>query len=386
MARLVKYLKAAYPDLQIWGSGSEHMNEAGVELLYDCQSTAVLGFFEIIRHLPFFLGLRTKVIKELKERKPDLALFVDYAGFNLNIAPKVRKFLKDTPFYYFISPQVWGSRRPWRMQTIKRSMSKMLVIFPFEEAIYKEQGVEAKFVGHPLKQSLPEVDEERRKEFCSKYGFDPDKPLIGIFPGSRKKEVRDFLPMILEAIDWLSQENKDLQFAISQATIKVETIMSKVIARSKYKNVLGQNVKIIAPEDSQILKGSSILVWAKSGTTTLETAIYEKPMLVFYKGNFLTYLLFLVFKSIRFISLPNVLANEYIVPELLMFDCRPELFVRYTLDWLSTPGYMKYLEGELSQVKGQLGEGDFIKNTTREIAQALDLDLRKLDEILTKDS
>jgi len=185
-SKLINKLKSLQPNLHIWGLGSSAMREAGAEILYDCQEFSSIGIVGVLKIIPFLAQVRQTLMKEIEKRQPKAVLLVDYGGFNLILARTIRSRYKNLPIYYFISPQVWGSR-PWRMHTIANTITKMLVIFPFEENLYAKKNIPVTFVGHPLTKNLPDSkDLLDRKQFASKYNLDPVQPIISIFPGSRK--------------------------------------------------------------------------------------------------------------------------------------------------------------------------------------------------------
>lgn len=370
-SRVLAMLRRTIPDLHIWGIGGPEMKAQGVELLYDCQALSCFGIVEVLRFLPRLARIKEEILAEVERRRPDAMLLVDFGGFNLRLAEAVRARYKELPIVYFISPQVWGSR-PWRINTIARTMSKMLVIFPFEEPLYRSRGVAASFVGHPLAEQIE--SEERvfeRPAFLSRHGLDGKRPLIGVFPGSRAQEIEDLGPVVFQAIDWLAAERPEIQFAVSQASPALACRLEKVLERCRLRRHLGDCLTLIPPGEGRDLMYASDLIWAKSGTTTLEAALMGKPMLIFYRGNWLSYFLFLIFKRVQCVGWPNLLAGHQLVPELIQLDCRPEKLVRYTRDWLDVPGFLAQVSAELRAVRSRLGQGDFAANAAAEILKVL---------------
>src|SRR5262249_37000906 len=249
---------------------------------------------------------------------------------------------------------------PWRIITIAATMSKMLVIFPFEEPLYRKRGVQARFVGHPLAQQLEtESRSLDRAAFLARNGLNRERPLIAVFPGSRRQEILDLGPVGLAAVSWLLGEHPQLQFAVSQASPALGEALANLIERKGYSRLIGNGLTLISPADSRELMAAADIVWAKSGTTTLEAALMGKPMLIYYRGNWLSYLLFLMFKRVQNVGWPNILAGGQVVPELIQLDCRSEQLVRYTRDWLQVPGFLSELSSTLKAVRDRLGEGDF---------------------------
>ncbi len=365
--KLVRKLKEKEPELDIWGVGGNEMKDAGVRILYNRENITAIGLVEVIRYLPKLAMIREDLLKRIVSEKPDAMLLMDFGGFNVGLATLVRKKTKELPIIYFISPQVWGSR-PWRINVIAKAISKMLVIFPFEEALYKRKAVPAKFVGHPL--TLKFKAEEKRQskeEFCKEHGLDAARPIIGIFPGSRKQEIRAHAEVVLEAVDWLAKERPEIQFVISQANQNMADQMQLEMEKLAYLHLLNKRIKTISSEYNEELMTHSDLLWTKSGTTTLEATLIGKPMLIFYRGSWITYMIILLFKIVKYVGWPNLLHGEGIVPELIQLDCRAEQLVKYTRDFLDVPGLMRQTAAGLKELKSHLGEGDFTDNAVSEI-------------------
>lgn len=366
-SKLVNKLKSMQPNLSVWGLGSSAMKEAGAEILYDCQSFSSIGIAGVLKLIPFLAGVRDTLLKEIEKRKPKAILLVDYGGFNLVLAQTIRAKYKNLPIYYFISPQVWGSR-PWRMNTIAKTVTKMLVIFPFEENLYASKNIPVSFVGHPLTKNLPERNTLLTKnEFAAKYKLDPTNPIIGIFPGSRKSEIKNLFPVNLEAVKQLGQQRPEIQFAVSQANKELATDIERAIKN----NSLSKTIKLVSIEDTYSLMSLCDLAWAKSGTTTLELTLFAKPMLIFYKGDWLSYLIFLAFKRTQNVGWPNLLAGKELIPELIQLDCSAQKLVQYSKDILDVPGLGKEMSQELEALKNKLGEGNYADTCAYEISQAL---------------
>lgn len=372
-ARIVEKLAEQDPSLKFWGLGGPKMEAQNVELLTNLQNFAVIGIFEVLKQAPFIASLRKKVLEEVEKRKPKLAFLVDCGGFNISLAKTLRQRYPDLPILYFISPQVWASR-PWRIDAMKETFTKMLVIFPFEENLYLKKGIPASFVGHPLTLSVPTlaIDATTAKtSFCAKHKLNPAQPLIAVFAGSRPREVRDHIPVIIDAIEWLLSERPALQFVISEANPLLAKEIEKRFTKSKLGHCIGQNIRLLDSAENHELMGAADLVWAKSGTTTLEVTLFSKPMLIFYRGLWMSYLMVMLFKTVKRIGWPNLLAGKLVVPELVQLDCRAEQFVKYTKDLLDVPGLRKEMSEQLSVLRSQLGQGNYAVNCANEILTML---------------
>ncbi|MDZ4836040.1 MAG: lipid-A-disaccharide synthase [Candidatus Melainabacteria bacterium] len=371
VGKMLKRLREMAPDLHIWGGlGGDCMEEAGVELMYHLRETNVFGVLNAIPVVFKIEKRKKEVVKKIFERRPDVILMVDYGAFNLAVAKMVRKKIPDQKIIYFISPQVWASR-PHRIKSIADNVTKMLVIFPFEEPLLKKCGVNARFVGHPLPQQIPDERElMSREEFAKAHNLDPAKPIIAVLPGSRKHEIHEHLPVVLQASKDIRYARPDVQFVISKANNDLNSLFEKAFAAARI-DITAPGLVISEGRQNYNLFKNSDIVWAKSGTTTLEVTLFGKPMLVFYRGSWLEYFGVLIIKTVKNVGLPNILSGKTLVPELLQLDCRPQQFVRYTCDLLDVPGLRKEVSNELLELTRQLGEGDYIVNCTNEVLEAL---------------
>ena len=370
---VIRRLKTLHPELHIWGVGGSEMEDAGVELLYNLKDFATFGVVEVVKFLPMLTRIKKHIVDEVDKRKPNMVLHVDYGGMNLQLAKKIRKKHPDLPIYYFISPQVWASR-PWRIKTIAANISKMLVIFPFEEALYKKHGVDARFVGHPLMELIPDDSElPTREEFANSLGMDPEREILAILPGSRPEEIRVHISVVLQAAEELASRRPSLQMVISKASPQLEKMIDDAVDARGLREKLKGHLFFSSGKENYGLLQAADLVWAKSGTTTLEVTMLGKPMLIFYRGNWLSFVLVMLFKTVKNVGWPNLLAGHTLVPELLQLDCRAQQLVRYTIDMLDVPGLRREVGAELASMRRQLGQGNYVDNCTEEILNNLQL-------------
>ncbi len=371
VAKLVGHLKELQPDLHIFGVGGPEMEKAGAELLFNCQDFAAVGIFRLIHKVPMFANIRKCILDEIEKRKPGCVLLVDFGGFNIGFSSAVRNRFKTLPIVYFISPQVWGSR-PWRLIELARNVSKMLVIFPFEQAIYERKGIKARFVGHPLMVN-PQVWEEKhsRQQVMEGLGLDPQKPLVAIFPGSRKQEITDHMPVVAQAVKWAQRVRPDIQFVLSQSNERIAGLINEQMEKQSLQAGPGKGLLLVSSDENYKLLSIADLVWAKSGTTTLETTLCGTPMIIFYRGDWLSFFLVLCFKTVKRVGWPNLLAGRDLVPELIQLDCRAEKLVEYTLDLIDVPALRQEMAAELKRLRDQLGQGDFAKNAAVEILEII---------------
>ena len=356
-ASLIQELKTLQRETFFFGMGGPRMAEAGVVLDQDITQIAVVGFAEVLKKLPTFWKLFQTLLQKAKTERPDVVILVDNPGFNLRFAKAVRPFTQK--IIYYISPQIWAwnSRR---IYLIKRLVDKMIVIFPFEEKLYREAGVNVTFVGHPL---LDRIKPTQHRTTLLK-GVPNDRRLIGILPGSREKEVERHLPILIEASEILSQKIQNLHFLIFK---------SPALPASLYlPSMKGRVPRTLIDKDPEYEYRNLIeFALVASGTATLETAILEKPMVIVYKTSFLTYLLARNLIRIPYIGMVNVVAGKKIVPECLQFEAIPQKIAQETENYLRDPGKMAGIQEELRRVKQSLGSPGASSRAAQEILHVL---------------
>ncbi len=341
-ADVVRELKKINPELQIEAVGGANLQAEGVKLFCDHSKMSAMGFNLkiILSHL--FLG--KKVASYLKDvYKPDMVLLIDYGGFNLNLSKVLSKY--GMKVYYYIPPQIWASRK-WRLNTVKKCINKVLTIFPFEKEMYEKVGVDVEFVGHPLLAQIPEKP-DKNKVF-EENGFDKNKKLISIFPGSRVFEIKNLLKLFLDSARIIKEKEPDVQFAMAQApTIKDELIKPLL---EEYSDL---NVMLLKNRNYELLASADALILA-SGTVALEAALYETPMIISYKGPWFLYCVYMLVRCIKRVSLPNIIANEDIVPELIQKKATPENVAINILNILTNDSYRNSMVDMLKNVKNKL--------------------------------
>jgi len=311
-ANFIKELSGFY-DIKSYGTGGARLRSLGQEQYYDINDLSVIGFDGVIKKLPFFFKVRDVLLEKIKEIKPDAVVLVDYPGFNLRFAEKLEK--SGIPVIYLIAPQVWAWNYK-RVKVIKRCVDLLLCILPFEEDIFRKEGINAHFIGNPVVDHL-KYSYESREKFFRAAGLDPDKKTIGILPGSRRREVETLLPLMLTAADSLKDK---YQFIVSKAESVSEELLAGVLRKRDYK---------IATLTADIMKHTD-LVWVCSGTASLETAVSGTPMVILYKvGRFTAFLGRMLIKT-KFIGLPNLIAGRAIVPEAVQDDATPGKIIDYT--------------------------------------------------------
>lgn len=345
-SKLVRSIRELAPETTFYGMGGTEMQRAGVELLYDAAKVAVVGFFEVISHLSDIIKAQKTLRNTLSERRPSLLILIDLPDFNLLLARKAKKL--DIPVFYYISPQVWAWRSD-RVRTIAGLVKKIGVILPFEEQFYRERGVEAEYVGHPLLDTVG--NKLSRNEFCDRYGLNYSSKIIGILPGSRSKEITKLLPLFLEAGVFLAEKNQaELQFLIPKAPTISENDLNEGV--EPYKSRL--NIQIIT-EDRYELMAACDVVAAASGTVTLELLLLDTPMVVAYRLSPLTFRLGRILVKIKYFSLVNLIAGKEIVPELLQDAATPEKIGELMNELLFDQEKAAEMKKEFTVVREMLG-------------------------------
>ncbi|OQY29391.1 MAG: lipid-A-disaccharide synthase [Candidatus Cloacimonetes bacterium 4572_55] len=349
---LIKSMRRRASDLEFIGIAGDSMRKAGAHPVYHSSEVAFMGYIEVIKHLPFIRRMMRDMIDIVQNQTLDLIILIDYPGFNLRFAKKVRKFNQDIPIFYYISPQVWAWNKS-RASKMAKWIDRIAVIFPFEVDIYKRVGLDAHFVGHPLLEILDASNAsssatQDRELFCQTYGLDPSRPILGMLPGSRRQEIRRLLPVMLESALAVKREIPDLQFTLSVApTLSPEFIKSYLIdSHLDALYLKGCNYDLIRSADVMLVK---------SGTSTLETGIIGKPMVIIYKINWLSYLLARLLVKVDHIGMVNVVAGRRIAPELIQHEAAPEKIAPLICDLLTRPDKREAMKKDLQSVRKRLG-------------------------------
>jgi len=341
-AELVRAIRKLSPDTQFFGVGGERMRQAGVELLYDVDHLEVVGVWEALLSLGYHRKLLKELISFAETHRLSAIVLIDYPYFNLHFAHRVKHL--STPIIYYIAPQVWAWY-PSRIKKIARLVDKMLVILPFEEELYRQQGLKVEFVGHPLLEEV--VAELDRSSFCKKYNLDEESEIVSLLPGSRQREIKYLLPPMLQSIPLLQRARK-INFIISLA----ERVDRRLVERMA-KSYLPQ-VTLVERDTYNVIKNSDLMV-VTSGTATLEAAVLGTPMVVVYKLTFPGYLLAKLLVRVKYISLVNILAGREVVTELLQYRVTARNIAKEVLRLLLNPTVKESVKKELLGVRAKLG-------------------------------
>ncbi|CAD6880446.1 Lipid-A-disaccharide synthase (EC 2.4.1.182) [Methylomonas albis] len=349
-ANMFLELQQHCPTIRGIGMGGSKMRQAGVDVRYDSAGIGVIGLVEILKHY----GEASRALSLLKQivadEKPDLVVCVDYKEFNLRLA----RFAKSqgVKVLFYVSPQVWAWR-PGRVKTYGKAIDMMAVIFPFETQYYEAENVPVRYVGHP---SVDKVHPQRsRSEDFDVFGLDPNRPVVGILPGSRGNEIKRILPVMLAAAAILKAQRPELQFVLPQAdSISDAELTAHLDNCSVAIHVVKQQ-----PYDA-IQCCDAVLT--TSGTASLEIALLGVPMVIVYRLAAFSYWLGKRLVKIPFIGLPNIIAGKSVVKELIQEQLTPENLAAEILQLLGNGDYRQRCISELQAVKRQLGDGGGSKN------------------------
>lgn len=344
-AKLVSEVLKIDPSIVFFGMGGEKMRQAGVNILVDNKTMAVVGVTEILSHaLPIFHAWQT-ISQAIREQRPDLVVLIDYPGFNLQMARIAKK--ADIPVLYYISPQVWAWKQH-RIKIIKKRVNKMLVVFPFEEKLYQNAGVPVAFVGHPLAGTVhPNMTKPQAR---AHFHIAENARVIGLLPGSRKGEIKRLLPTMLESAKHLKAGFPDLEFILPLASSLSQADIDPYLQN----NPLPIHVIRDHFYDALQLCDAAIVT---SGTATLETALLGVPMVIVYKTTPITYFLAKLVIKIPYIGLCNIVAGRHIVKEMIQNDAN---FINITDEIshiLNDSAYRENMHRDLLKIKENLGNG-----------------------------
>ena len=344
-ASLVREALKMDPSLAFFGIGGSRMREAGVDILVDAAEIAVVGLVEVISHFSVISDAFCRMKKILKSEPPDLLILIDYPDFNLLLA-KVAKSA-NVKILYYISPQVWAWR-VGRVKKIGRVVDHMAVVFPFEVPFYEKEGVPVSFVGHPLVDSV--CPTMTRTEAQRIFALDPERKTVGLFPGSRKQEIRNLFPVILESAELLRKQFPDVQFILPLAASLRRIDIDAMLSAS------GLDIIVVEGMGYDVMQVCDAIVTV-SGTVTLEIAMIGVPMVIIYKVSPISYMIGKRLIRVDHIGICNIVAGERIVRELIQHDAIPEKIVEELARILTDGEYADSIKDKLGRVRLKLGKG-----------------------------
>ena len=358
-AALMRCLRELDSELQFVGRGGPQMREvAGEQFKNWIADAAVLGLWEVLRKYGYFREQFHETLREIRESKPDAVVLIDYPGFNLRLARTLRRQAPRQKIIYYISPQVWA----WDHGRIKRMahfIDLVLCIFPFETDLYNQVGLRALFVGHPMIERLQDrkIDTQR------------DPNLIGLFPGSRSREVRKIFPVMLETVRELRKHNRNLRFEVAAASEQLALEMSPAVAGLDQSQD-GEAIQIKVDETAVIMQRA----WAgivASGSATLEAAYFRLPFVLIYKVMWPTYLAARLVVNVKYLGMPNLLADKEVVPEFIQYRAKPRAVVEAVQPLIENANARERMISEFDSIIGRLGETGASERAARAIIEEM---------------
>jgi lipid-A-disaccharide synthase len=338
-AMLADELRRLWPDARLFGCTGPRMRRAGVETVVDAASLAVVGLLEVIAHIPRIYGEYRKLAAAVRDRKPDLAILTDSPDFHLRLARRLKA--AGVPVVYLVAPQVWAWRQG-RMRGMRRSLARLLCIFPFEEEFFRSHGLNATYIGHPLAGVVqPALS---REEFFRKHRLPAERPLVVVLPGSRRGEAARHLPALVEAVDRVYREQA-ASFVLPASVTTGADFFRERISSAPIQVIEGESWNAIAHADVAL---------AASGTVTIEAALLGTPMVTFYKVTGPSWILGRLLVNVPFYSMVNLVAGRAVVPELMQTEMTGARLAAEVLRLLRDPVERARMRADLAEVAGRL--------------------------------
>lgn len=339
---LVAALRGREPDIDVFGLGGERLQAAGGRLISNFDGLSVTGLTEALRVLPRSWATMKMLVQAARQERPDALVVIDYPDFNFRLMAAVKRL--GVPVIYYVSPQLWAWRAG-RIKTMKKIVDCVLPIFPFEEAIYRRENMDVRFVGHPL------VDLARptrsREEFLRGLQLDPAKPVVAMLPGSRPNELTRLAPVMIDAAPLIARQVPNVQFVVARAPHLSGLLFEGF-------SLPGHTVRSVEGQTDEVLNSSDAVVTA-SGTATVQTALHGKPMVVLYKLSPMTYRLGKPLARVDMYAMVNLIAGERVVVELIQDACTADAVAAETVKLLTDSGYRQRMSSKIAEVRSRLG-------------------------------
>jgi len=359
-AALMRYLRELDGELKFVGRGGPQMQEIASEQFKNwIGEAAVLGLWEVLRKYGYFREQFHETIREIRESKPDAVVLIDYPGFNLRLARALRRQAPLQKIIYYISPQVWAWNRG-RIKRMAHFIDLVLCIFPFEVDSYNQAGLRALFVGHPMIERLQgrKIDTKREPN------------LIGLFPGSRSREVRKIFPVMLETARELRKHNRNLRFEVAAASDQLAREMQPAVAGLDQSQD-GEAIQIKVDETAVIMQRALAGIVA-SGSATLEAAYFRLPFVLIYKVAWPTYLAARLVVSVKYLGMPNLLADKEVVPEFIQHRAKPNALVKALQPLIENASTRERMISQFDLIIAKLGGGGASERAARAIIEEIE--------------
>ena len=346
--QLMAYINSKEKNVEFIGVGGPSMKQQGLKSFFDYSNLSLYGVFQVIPNIPKLVFLRYKLIKYLKNEKPDIFIGVDAPDFNFYIEKKLKQ--SGIPTFHYVAPSVWAWR-PKRVYKIKKTTDHILSIFPHEKPLFEKVGIQTTFVGHPLANKIPL--KSNMYKYRKLLKINPKELVIALLPGSRMGELRAHADILLETAQNLLEVYPNAKFLIP-----VNNDTNMIFIEARVKSNPTKNLKLIKGKVDEILSSSNIAI-AASGTASLQIALHKKPMIIIYRGSWISYFVWKMVRLIPHVSLPNILLNEDIVPEMLQHRATPTLLSKKACEIIKDKRYLKKIESKFYKL-----HKDLKKNTS----------------------
>ena len=341
-SHVMEQLKKTMPETQHAGIGGPLMQSQGLKALFPFEKFLIMGFAEVLKHIPFIMKVESSIKQYLAKNKPDLVVLVDYPGLNLRVAEMASKM--GFKVFYFICPQFWAWKH-YRVLKLQKYCHHVACILPFEKEMLDKYNINSTYVGHPVTEEIEyKLD---KKEFAEKFNLDINKKWIAFFPGSRANEVQSLLPIYIETIKRLKKLKPDYEFLISKAnSVSDKLFASKAFTEAEFTVIEGYSY--------EMMKYSDFLT-VKSGTSTIEVASIVTPFAIVYKANYLSYKLAKKIIKVKFIGLPNIIFDKPIIPELIQKDVNPDKIIETILFFMDNEKEYSQMSEDFKDLHNILG-------------------------------
>jgi lipid-A-disaccharide synthase len=366
-AALMRSLREFDTDITFIGRGGPQMRAIAGEQFKDwIGDAAILGLWEVVRKYRYFREQFREALKEIEESKPEAVVLIDYPGFNLRLARALRKQSPQAKIIYYISPQVWAWNRG-RLKKMARFLDLMLCIFPFEADLYNKSGLRTVFVGHPMIERLR----------AQKINIERDPNLLGLFPGSRLREVRKIFPVMLESVRQLQKQTRNMRFEIAAASAELARKMTEMLDQRPQDR---QVIEIKVGETAAIMQRAFAGIVA-SGSATLEAAYFQLPFVLIYKVAWPTYLAGRLVVKVKYLGMPNVLADKEVVPEFIQHRAKPSSIIQALRRLVENAHARQRMISEFDATVGKLGEGGASEKAARAIIEEIGakIDMKRIN-------
>ena len=353
--QLMADINSKEKNVQFIGVGGPSMKQQGLKSFFDYSNLSLYGVFQVIPNIPKLVFLRYKLIKYLKNENPDIFIGVDAPDFNFYIEKKLKQ--SGIPTFHYVAPSVWAWR-PKRVYKIKKTTDHILSIFPHEKPLFEKVGIQTTFVGHPLANKIPL--KSNMYKYRKLLKINPKELVIALLPGSRMGELRAHADILLETAQNLLEVYPNAKFLIP-----VNNDTNMIFIEARVKSNPTKNLKLIKGKVDEILSSSNIAI-AASGTASLQIALHKKPMIIIYRGSWISYFVWKMIRLIPHVSLPNILLNEDIVPEMLQHRATPTLLSKKACEIIKDKRYLKKIESKFYKL-----HKDLKKNTSSLVFKAI---------------